>query len=98
MNEQFVIYNIYIVLVTALYVDRRIQNMLFIVFKAINNIYTPEYLRDLFRLRDNIKTGLRGVNKLLLPSPNTTRTQENPWGLSLGTRFLHLKIPKDIVF
>ena len=73
MNEQFVIYNIYIVLVTALYVDRRIQNMLFIVFKAINNIYPPEYLRDLFRLRDNIKTGLRGVNKLLLPSPNTTR-------------------------
>ena len=29
MNEQFV----------------RIQNMLFIVFKAINNIYPPEYLR-----------------------------------------------------
>ena len=42
-------------------VDRRIQNMLIIVFKAINNIYPPEYLRDLFRLRDNIKTGLRGV-------------------------------------
>lgn len=41
--------------------DRRIQNMLIIVFKAINNIYPPEYLRDLFRLRDNIKTGLRGV-------------------------------------
>ena len=83
MNDQIVIYiyiyiYIYIVLVTALYVDRRIQNMLFIVFKAINNIYPPEYLRDLFRLRDNIKTGLRGVNKLLLPSPNTTRTQENP--------------------
>ena len=68
---------IYIVLVTALYVDRRIQNMLFIVFKAINNIYSPEYLRDLLRLRDNIKTGLRGVNKLLVPSPNTTRYGKN---------------------
>ena len=43
-------------------VDRRIQNLLIIVFKRINN-YPPEYLRDLFRLRDNIKN-LRGVNKL----------------------------------
>jgi len=51
--------------------------MLIIVFKAINNIYPPEYLRDLFRLRDNIKTGLRRVNKLLVPSPNTTRYGKN---------------------
>ena len=42
-------------------VDRRIQNLLIIVFKTINN-YPPEYLRDLFRLRDNIKN-LIGVNK-----------------------------------
>ena len=42
-------------------VDRRIQNLLVIVFKTINN-YPPEYLRDLFRLRDNIKN-LIGVNK-----------------------------------
>ena len=42
-------------------VDQRIQNMLIIVFKAKNNIYPPEYLRDLFRLRDTIKTCLRGV-------------------------------------
>ena len=42
-------------------VDRRIQNLLVIVFKTINN-YPPEYLRDLFRLRDNIKN-LRGINK-----------------------------------
>ena len=41
-------------------VDRRIQKLLIIVFKTINN-YSPEYLRDLFRLRDNIKS-LRGVN------------------------------------
>ena len=64
MNEHFVIYiYIYLYLYRIGYslVDRRIQNMLIIVFKAINNIYPPEYLRDLFRLRDNIKTGLRGV-------------------------------------
>ena len=42
-----------------------------IVFKAMNN-YPPEYLRDLFRSRDNIKN-LRGVNKLQVTKPNTTR-------------------------
>ena len=56
-------------------VDRRIQNLLIIVFKTINN-YPPEYLRDLFRLRDNIKN-LRGVNKLHVPKPNTTRYGKN---------------------
>ena len=45
--------------------------MLIIVLKAINN-YLPEYLRDLFRLRDSIEN-LRGVNKLQVPKPNTTR-------------------------
>ena len=44
--------------------------LIVIVFKTINN-YPPEYLRDLFRLRDNIKN-LRGVNKLKVPKPNTT--------------------------
>ena len=56
-------------------VDRRIQNLSIIVFKTINN-YPPEYLRDLFRLRDNIKN-LRGVNKLQVPKPNTTRHDKN---------------------
>ena len=56
-------------------VDRRIQNLLIIVFKTINN-YPPEYLRDLFRLRDNIKN-LRGVNKLQVLKPNTTRYGKN---------------------
>ena len=56
-------------------VDRRIQNLLIIVFKTVNN-YPPEYLRDLFRLRDNIKN-LRGVNKLQVPKPNTTRYGKN---------------------
>ena len=52
-------------------VDRRIQNLLITVFKTINT-YPPEYLRDLFRLRDKIKN-LRGVNKVQVPKPNTTR-------------------------
>ena len=56
-------------------VDRRIQNLLIIVFKTINN-YPPEYLRDLFRLRDNIKN-LRGVNRLQVPKSNTTRYGKN---------------------
>ena len=41
--------------------DQRIQNMLIIVFKAMTN-YPPEYLSDLFKLRDSIKN-LGGVNK-----------------------------------
>ena len=41
--------------------DRCIQSLLIIVFKTINN-YPPEYLRDLFRLRDSIKN-LGGVKK-----------------------------------
>ena len=45
------------------------------LFKTINS-YLPEYLRDLFRLRDNIKN-LRGVNKLQAPKPNTTRCGKN---------------------
>ena len=56
-------------------VNRRIQNLLIIVFKKINN-YPPEHLRDLFRLRDNIKN-LRGVNKLPVPKPTTTRYGKN---------------------
>ena len=56
-------------------VDRRIQNLLIIVFKTINN-YPPEHLRDLFRLRDIIKN-LRGLNKLQVPKHNTTRYGKN---------------------
>ena len=87
--------------VIVLVTDRRIQNLLIIVFKTINN-YPPEYLRDLFRLRDNIKN-LTGVNKLQVPKPNTTqlvmaRTSVNgTWRLLLGTRFLIIKIPERIV-
>ena len=56
-------------------VDRRIQNLLIIVFKTINN-NPPEYLSDLFRLRDNIKN-LRGVKMLQVPKPNRTRYGRN---------------------
>ena len=56
-------------------VDRRIQNLLTIVFRTIN-YYPPEYLRDLFRLRDNIKN-LKGANKLQVLKPNTTSYGKN---------------------
>ena len=56
-------------------VDRRIQNLLIIVSTSINNS-PPNYLRDVFRLRDNIKN-VRGVNKLQVPKPNTTRYGKN---------------------
>ena len=53
----------------------KLMLLIITVFKTINN-YPPEYLRDLFRLRDNIKN-LRGVNKLQVPKPNTTRYGKN---------------------
>lgn len=51
--------------------NRRIQDMLCIVFKALNN-ELPSYIKNMFKLRDNIKN-LRGTNKLILPRVNTTR-------------------------
>ena len=56
-------------------VDRRIPSLLIIVFKTIIN-YPSEYLRDLFRLKDNIKN-LRGVDKLQVPRLNTTLYGKN---------------------
>ena len=59
MNEHFVTCTVtslhklalfFIVLVTALWIDVS-RNLFVIVLKTINN-YPPEYLRDLFRLRD----------------------------------------------
>ena len=51
MNEHFVTSTVSI---GYSLVDRRIQNLIIVVLKTINN-YPPEYLGDLFRLRDNIK-------------------------------------------
>ena len=56
-------------------VDRRIPSLLIIVFMTIIS-YPPEYLRELFRLKDNIKN-LRGVDKLQVPRPNTTLYGKN---------------------
>ena len=63
--------------------DRRIQNLSITVFKAINN-YPPEYLRDLFRLRDIIKS-VRGVNELQVSKPNMTRYGKN------SVKYYHLE-------
>ena len=64
--------------------DRRIQNLFIMVFKTINN-YPPEYLRDLFMLRDNTKN-LRGVNKLQVPKLiERERKRERPL-------FIHIRV------
>ena len=80
-------------------VDRRIPNLLIIVFKTIIN-YPFEYLRDLFRLKDNIKN-LREVNKLQVPRPNRTRYGKNSVkylvAITCHKIFWYLKIPKYIV-
>ena len=65
------------------------RELVIVVFKTIN-IYPPKYLRDPFRLTDNIKN-LRGVNKLQVPKPNKTRYGKKSvkyWRILLGTRFL----------
>ena len=51
--------------------DRRLQDMLIIIFKVLNNRLTA-YIENIFRVRTNIKN-LRGRSKLVLPHVNTTR-------------------------
>ena len=81
--------------------NRRIQNLLIIVFKTINN-YQPEYPRDRFKLIDNINN-LRGINKLPVPKPNMTHYGKKSVLLKvLGSYYLeqdfwYLKIPKYMV-
>ena len=50
--------------------NRRLQDLVMLIFKVINGIL-PEYLRDLFVLRNNVKN-LRGTNSLVVPRKNTT--------------------------
>ena len=50
--------------------SRRKNELLYIVFKALNN-QSPSYIMSVFTLRDNIKN-LGGTNKLVLPQANTT--------------------------
>ena len=81
--------------------NRRVQNFLITVFKTINN-YQPEYLRDLFKLIDNINN-LRGINKLQVPKPNMTRYGKKSvllkvlGGYYLEQDFWYPKIPKYMV-
>ena len=49
---------------------RRKQDMLLIIFKALNNSM-PQYIQSLFNIRENNKN-LRGKNKLVLPVAKTT--------------------------
>ena len=66
-----------IVSVTALWIDVS-RTCLLLYFKTIND-YPPEYLRELFRLRDNTKN-LRGVNKLQVPKTNRAGERERERG------------------
>ena len=49
---------------------RRKQDMLFIIFKALNK-NVLQYIQSLFEVREN-KKNLRGKNKLVLPVAKTT--------------------------
>ena len=68
--------------------DRRMHNMMILVHKCIHNS-APEYLRNMFSVRDIVKN-LRGVNKIVIPRVNTTR-----YGLNTKLCYLqnnHFKI------
>ena len=45
--------------------NRRLQDIAILIFKAVNGML-PEYIRDLFVVRNYVKT-LRGTNKLVVP-------------------------------
>ena len=45
--------------------NRRPQDIAILIFKAVNGML-PEYIRDLFVVRNYMKT-LRGTNKLVVP-------------------------------
>ena len=51
--------------------DRRLQDMLILVFKALNNSSGPTYMSEMFTRR-SVGVSLRGANKLTLPRTNTT--------------------------
>ena len=57
--------------ITSLY-DGRIHKMLIVVFKSLFDTKYPNYLKELFSLR-NSKYQLRGKNILTLPKARTTR-------------------------
>ncbi len=51
--------------------NRLILDTFCVVFKAMKN-RLPSFIKDTFKLRDNVKN-LRGTNKLVLPCVNTSR-------------------------
>ena len=51
--------------------DKRLQNMILIIFKCVRFSDYPRYLKDMFRLRPSTYF-LRGHNMLCLPKPLTT--------------------------
>ena len=50
--------------------NRRLQDIAILIFKAVNGML-PEYISDLFVVRNNVKC-LRGTNKLVVPHKKTS--------------------------
>ena len=50
--------------------NRRLQDIAILIFKAVNCML-PEYISDLFVVRNNVKC-LRGTNKLVVPRKRTS--------------------------
>ena len=55
--------------------NRRLQEIAVLIFKAANGML-PEYISDLFVVRNNVKN-LRGTNKLVVPRKNTATFGSN---------------------
>lgn len=55
--------------------NRRLQNIAILIFKAANGML-PEYISDLFVVRNNVKN-LRSTNKLVVPHKNTATFGSN---------------------
>ena len=55
--------------------NRRLQEIAVLIFKAVNGML-PEYISDLFVVRNNVKN-LRGTNKLVVPTKNTATFGSN---------------------
>ena len=55
--------------------NRRLQEIAVLIFKAVNGML-PEYISDLFVVRNNVKN-LRGTNKLVVPPKNAATFGSN---------------------
>ena len=61
--------------------NRRLQDIAILVFKAVNGML-PEYICDLFVVRNNVKC-LRGTNKLGVPRKICLKIYDFYWGQSV---------------